>query len=265
MKRNKIIIALFTGMTLLSACHDLNLNPLSYGSTESWYSDETEVEMAVNELYRNDFWLIDEDTNTDWSDDNIYRESLTEFQNATLNGQHTQVINLWSNQYKVISRANSIINKAQRAIENGASENTINRFIAEAHFHRASAYAKLSQKFGDVPLVENDIDIEEGLTIGRTDLATIKQFVYDEYDKAIEVLPVAYSDEQRATKGAALALKARYALYMGDYAIAAEAAKAVIELGVYSLHPNYQELFLQGTKTSPENIFVMNRSKEFDI
>ena len=112
MKRNKIIITLFTGMTLLSACHDLNLNPLSYGSTESWYSDETEVEMAVNELYRNDFWLIDEDTNTDWSDDNIYRESLTEFQNATLNGQHSQVINLWSNQYKVISRANSIINKA---------------------------------------------------------------------------------------------------------------------------------------------------------
>ena len=84
MKRNKIIITLFTGMTLLSACHDLNLNPLSYGSTESWYSDETEVEMAVNELYRNDFWLIDEDTNTDWSDDNIYRESLTEFQNVIM-------------------------------------------------------------------------------------------------------------------------------------------------------------------------------------
>lgn len=265
MKRNKIIITLFTGMTLLSACHDLNLNPLSYGSTESWYSDETEVEMAVNELYRNDFWLIDEDTNTDWSDDNIYRESLTEFQNATLNGQHSQVINLWSNQYKVISRANSIINKAQRAIENGASESTINAFIAEAHFHRASAYAKLSQKFGAVPLVENDVDIEEGLTMGRTDLATIKQFVYDEYDKAIEVLPVSYTDEQRATKGAALALKARYALYMGDYAIAAEAAKAVIDLGVYSLHPNYQELFLQGTKTSPENIFVMARSIEFGI
>ena len=265
MKRNKIIITLFSGITLLSACHDLDLNPLSYGSTESWYSDETEVEMAVNELYRNDFWLIDEDTNTDWSDDNIYRESLTEFQNATLNGQHSQVINLWSNQYKVISRANSIINKAQRAIENGASESTINAFIAEAHFHRASAYAKLSQKFGAVPLVENDVDIEEGLTMGRTDLATIKQFVYDEYDKAIEVLPVSYSDEQRATKGAALALKARYALYMGDYAIAAEAAKAVIDLGIYSLHPNYQELFLQGTKTSSENIFVMARSIEYGI
>ena len=56
MKRNKIIITLFTGMTLLSACHDLNLNPLSYGSTESWYSDETEVEMAGSSqrhLYRN--------------------------------------------------------------------------------------------------------------------------------------------------------------------------------------------------------------------
>ena len=31
----------------------------------------------------------------------------------------------------------------------------------------------------------------------------------------------------RATKGAALALKARFALYMGDWEIAADAAKSV--------------------------------------
>ncbi len=33
MKRNNIIICLFSGITLLTACHDLDLNPLSYGST----------------------------------------------------------------------------------------------------------------------------------------------------------------------------------------------------------------------------------------
>ena len=82
MKRKNIIIALFSGSVLLTACHDLDLNPLSYGSTESWYSNETEIKMAVNELYRNDFWPLDEDGNTDWSDDNIYRENLTNFQNV---------------------------------------------------------------------------------------------------------------------------------------------------------------------------------------
>ena len=261
----KIIITLLSSSVLLSACHDLDLNPLSYGSTESWYSNETEMKMAVNELYRNDFWPLDEDGNTDWSDDNIYRESLTAFQNATLTGQTSTVTNLWANQYKVISRANGVILNAQRAIDNGASESAINALVGEAHFHRASAYAKLSSKFGDVPLVENDIDIATGMTMGRTDLATVKQFVYDEYDQAIAVLPVSYSGEQRATKGAALALKARYALYMGDYDVVADATKQVMDLGVYSLHSNYQDLFLQGTKTSSEFIYVVPRSVEFGV
>ena len=265
MKRKNIIIALFSGSVLLTACHDLDLNPLSYGSTESWYSNETEIKMAVNELYRNDFWPLDEDGNTDWSDDNIYRENLTNFQNATLTGQTSTVTSLWANQYKVISRANGVILNAQRAIDNGASESTINALVGEAHFHRASAYAKLSSKFGDVPLVENDSDIETGMTMGRTDLATVKQFVYDEYDQAIASLPVSYSGEQRATKGAALALKARYALYMGDYDIVADAAKQVMDLGIYSLHSNYQNLFLQGTKTSDEFIYVVPRSVEFGV
>ena len=64
--------------------------------------------MAVNELYRDTFWPLDEEGNTDWSDDKIYRENLTPFQNATLNGQTDKVKDLWSKQYKVVSRANSI-------------------------------------------------------------------------------------------------------------------------------------------------------------
>ena len=222
MKRNNIIVCLFSGITLLTACHDLDLNPLSYGSTETWYSNEIEIEMAVNELYRDAFWPLDEEGNTDWSDDNIYRESLTPFQNATLNGQTDKVTDLWSKQYKVVSRANGVILKAHRAVEAGASESKINGFVAEAHFHRACAYAKLSSKFGDVPLVETDIDIEEGMAMGRTDIALVKQFVYDEFDTAAETLPVSYSGVQRATKGAALAMKARYALYMGDYEVVVE-------------------------------------------
>ena len=48
----KLLLYIGAGILLLSACHDLNLNPLSSGSTENWYSTETEVQMAVDELYR---------------------------------------------------------------------------------------------------------------------------------------------------------------------------------------------------------------------
>ena len=49
------IIVLFT----LSACIDLNLNPLSEGSSGNWYSSQQEIEMSVNDFYRTSFITID--------------------------------------------------------------------------------------------------------------------------------------------------------------------------------------------------------------
>ena len=73
----KLLLYIGAGILLLSACHDLNLNPLSSGSTENWYSTETEVQMAVDELYRYDFWPEDGQQQTDWSDDYTSRDLLT--------------------------------------------------------------------------------------------------------------------------------------------------------------------------------------------
>lgn len=244
----KLLLYIGAGILLLSACHDLNLNPLSSGSTENWYSTETEVQMAVDELYRYDFWPEDGQQQTDWSDDYTSRDLLTSFDDGTLNGQNAWVTSYGCNQYKAISRANAVIEKSHRAIENGASATTINRLIAEAKFHRAAAYAKLIVKFGDLPLVLTDVSTEEGLTMGRTDKSIVLAQIYKDFDDAISVLPTSYTDQQRATQGAALALKARVALIMEDWETAADAAKAVMDLNIYELHPDFGNLFLSTTK-----------------
>ena len=46
----KLLLYIGAGILLLSACHDLNLNPLSSGSTENWYSTETEVQMSYIDM-----------------------------------------------------------------------------------------------------------------------------------------------------------------------------------------------------------------------
>src|SRR5690606_33402934 len=63
-------------------------------------------------------------------------------------------------------------------------------------------------------------------------------------------------------KGAALAMKARTALYMGDWATARDAAKACIDLDVYSLHPDFAEYFKSKTKNAEETIFALPQSVE---
>lgn len=259
MKRN-ILAIILGGLIIVSSCHDLDLTPLDKGSSGNWYSTQVELEMSINDLYRIIFWPVDGARQTDWSDDYTNREVLVNFENATLNSQDATVKRLWERQYKVIARANGIISNAERALQNGASKSFVERVVAEAHFHRGAAYYKLLSKFGDLPLVDSHIDVETALTMGRTDKQTVLKFAYDDFDAAAAVLPTSYTGQKRATKGAALALKARLALYMNDWTTAAQAAKTVIDLDVYKLHENYSELFLVKAINSPEPIFYIPRT-----
>jgi hypothetical protein len=68
-----------------------------------------------------------------------------------------------------------------------------------------------------------------------------------------------------ATKGAAYAMKARYALYMGDWATAAEAADNCIKLKNYTLEADYADIFWQSTGLIKEKIFAIPRSIESSV
>jgi hypothetical protein len=265
MKNYYKLLIIILGITTTS-CNDLDLLPLSQASSEGWYSSETEIEMSLKDGYRMVFWPIDDpDADLKWTDDWFYRQSQSEILNGTLNGQNGDVTTMWTNQYKAIARANLILANMEKAASIGVSESKVKQFTAEAYFLRACRYACLIAHFGDVPYVSTAITIEEAFEMGRTPKEQISPLVYADYDKAIENLPVSYpaSASQRATKGAAMAMKARFALYMGDWEIAATAAKACMDLGVYKLHEDFANLFLPSTKNAEESIFLIPRSIEY--
>ena len=41
---------------ILTSCNNLDLNPLSESSTGNFYSNQQELEMAINDLYRSPFF-----------------------------------------------------------------------------------------------------------------------------------------------------------------------------------------------------------------
>lgn len=77
------------GILLLVSCHEMDLNPLAEGSTETWFSSETELVMSINDLYRDPFWPLThrngDGGNDAWTDDWMYREALT-----PITGNHYQ-------------------------------------------------------------------------------------------------------------------------------------------------------------------------------
>lgn len=254
---------------LLGACQDLDLNPLSEGSSATWYADESQINMSLNDLYREVFWPVDEDprfNDNPWTDDYIRRNFVSPIISATINGEWGVLRDWWSNSYKAISRANIVLANLENAAGQ-VPEGTIQRFAAEARFVRASQYASLISHFGDVIYFTEVLDLEEAFTMGRTDKGTVLQAIYEDYDFAALHLPESYGNNElkRATKGAALAMKARIALYNEDWEVARDAAKACMDMEIYQLHPDYGDLFVSGTKNAAETIFGIPRSVTFGV
>jgi len=260
----KLILSILSVLFVVTGCQRLDLNPLSEGSSENWYKNEDEITLALNDLYRSTIWYVEANRlfNTDrWTDDWNQREYLYDWVAGSITGEWSDTENTWANSYKGIARANTILNSLDNAVEN-VSEERLNQFRGEASFFRACFYSYLIFLYGDVPLVTDYISIEEAFATGRTDKAVILEQIYKDFDVAIEYLPTSYAGLQRVTKGAAYAFKARTATWMLDYPTAKDAAKACMDLGVYSLHADYSALFQPSTSTSPELIFTIPNSRE---
>ncbi|NGM60824.1 RagB/SusD family nutrient uptake outer membrane protein [Sphingobacterium sp. SGG-5] len=180
----------------------------------------------------------------------------------------------WVDSYRGIGRCNNLLDKIDAVpMDDGLRT----RMKAEAKFLRAFYYTMLTTYFGSVPLILEAPDTEKHGKLPKTERRKIITQIVNDLDDASAILPPIYTsnDIGRATKGAALALKARVLLFeasplnnSGDPAnptgdvlkwkAAADAAKAVIDMAPeagYDLFPNYRRLFMPENENSVECIF----------
>ncbi|MCY1719369.1 RagB/SusD family nutrient uptake outer membrane protein [Prolixibacteraceae bacterium Z1-6] len=166
------------------------------------------------------------------------------------------VASMWASAYKGIARCNDFlihiddISFAEN--ESGRKE----RMKGEALFLRALFYYQLTMIYGDVPLILDVQEVSEAM-VPRNPQAEVIQSIYDDLDVAVNSLPATYSgsDIARASKGAALTLKTKVQLLEEDFAGAAASAKAVIDSKVYSLQPNFPDVFNFRNENNSEVIF----------
>ena len=113
------------------------------------------------------------------------------------------------------------------------------RFKAEVRAMRAWTYLGMTMTFGKVPLITEVLDYNSP-NIPRDEVSVIRDFIMKELTEAAAILPEKYTggypnEKGRITKYACLSLKARAALYFGDYALAETTAKEVMDKGGFSL------------------------------
>ncbi len=222
---NRYIKTIFLGFAILlatSSCNKdfLDLKPLDSNSPEVFYAKAENLETALYGVYDGVQGLFPQQYELDALGDNCVIESSTSgsnFRDFAL-GSHNPsttgyIPNLYLRSYTVIQRANILLlNINAPGSITDAQRKTIG---AEARFLRALAYQNLVYLFGDVPLVTEPISISDALKVTRTDRAKVVDFVLLELKQAADDLSTTpYGNNiVRATKQAALGLRARVLLY----------------------------------------------------
>lgn len=244
----------------LAACSDLDRFPLEELSDASFWKTVGDAESAVSELYNylpETSEMMDEEINSDnaihgikWAAGNIAY------------GIYDPADFSWSRNYEAIRIANLVLKKAPE-IEGVKSED-IKSILGEAYFFRAYQYWTLIRNYGNVPYVDHPLELSEQGDIHQSDTKSILASVYADYDKAAESLPEVWdgADYGRVTKGAALGMKSRAALYYKDWETALESARVVKDMGIYDLYRgDYADLFREAGDHCNERILVRNFSE----
>lgn len=241
--KNILLVILVLLVTISSCKKDfLDRQPLTEYSETTLWTGEKDAIAACNAAYSNfedGQWVVYMDDASDNAHDPYPWEGWQEFGNMQLLSP-----NSWRSKYDftTITTCNWFLANIDKTPMDAA---LMERMKGEVRFIRAYQYFERTQLYGDFPLVTKMLTAAEANEITRTPKAEVVQFILDELEAIAPTLPTKYegADQGRVTQGAALALKARVELFNEKYAESAVTAKKLVDLGVYTLFPNYQDMF----------------------
>lgn len=151
-----------------------------------------------------------------------------------------------------IAHCNNVINHIDKAKYKNAEVR--NNLLGQALAMRAYLYSVKNFWYGGVPILDDFFPNSEAAKVPRNTEAEVWAHVDKDIDQAISLLPDAPAQRGRIAKGAALAIKMRFALYRGEWQKAADAAQAIINLKQYELDKDYAAPFTMAGHNSKEII-----------
>jgi len=265
--KTKIIFFTVVASLIVSSCGEsvLDRKSTTNVTTDAYYKTVDELNSALTGTYailqgtnlggREYFFLHDLRSDDVASGGGQLETARNQVLIGSLNATNSVMTSVWNGFYRLIHRANAIIENAPDATGDAGIKA---RIVAEARFLRAWAYYQLAAFWGDVPLYDTYAKGFEDVK-PRSPQDEVFTFVINELTSLQADLPVSYSgnDLGRATRGAALTLLGKVYIFKGDYAYAKTQFEAVKGLG-YALVDNYFDNFKEETEYNKESIFELS-------
>lgn len=273
----------FSGMCLTSCDDNLDLTPKDQVSEKDYFKTETDLQLFSNPFYNN---LLKSEIYNQQSDVLVKRDLSTEMRGGSDRTMPKKGGGGWS--WTDLRRMNTLIAHADMCPDQAA----VTKYVAVTRFFRAYFYYEKVARFGDVPWYEVELGSgDEALYKPRDSRELIMTKMIEDIDFAIANLPEKTAEKSvpyRATRYAAMALKARFCLFEGtfrkyhnltleghDYKYyldqAAEAARMLIDSHQYKLHStghpesDYLNLFAAEDANKDEYILAIKYDYSMNI
>ncbi|WP_297904222.1 RagB/SusD family nutrient uptake outer membrane protein [uncultured Parabacteroides sp.] len=287
---HKLIIVGCLSVATLFSCNDLDVPPMNIIQDEDVFSTESGITAYMARMYSElpieDFkFKITDGFEQDFPNPGsgiCTGEYMLNRQHFIYDSPSGEWFQAWN--YSAVRNINYFL-QTFPSYEESYSEEQCDNFLGEAYFLRAFNYFAMVKRYGGIPIIKEvqnfpEQNLEE-LQVPRNTEQEVYDFIAEDLNKAIELLPETSVSKGRVNKNVAYALLSRAMLYAASIAqygtiqldgilgIPASEAKRYYELsynaskaldGKYSLYnkysdkfENYWQLFLD--EESPENIF----------
>lgn len=222
MKRIKILaLSFFATGLMMTSCNDdfVNTKPLDAVSEAAVWSDAALTEAFVTELYGGfGNGGFDEQMLASLTDETIFTHpgrGITTITESRSNPADIGWVNgtlSWANMYSRIRACNLAIKNLEKPQFNNPT--LVDRLMGESKFMRAYYYHQLLRYYGGVPIVDKPYSLDDSeLLAERKSFEECINFIVKDCDEAAKLLDGKATAAGRASKAAALALKARNLIY----------------------------------------------------
>nr|WP_233166983.1 RagB/SusD family nutrient uptake outer membrane protein [Pedobacter sp. ASV2] len=258
--------AAFSAVLFTASCKKdfLNVPPQAQQPSVTFWKTPEDALKGVNAIYANlRSWnnvafnaIAIESTGSDEADKGSTPTDATFFNlydSFTVTATHGTIQDFWTGQYQNINFCNQVLDN----IPNIAMDESLrNRYMAEAKFVRAYSYFRLVRAYGNVVLRLHVPKDGSEYNQPQSDKATVYAQIEKDLNEAAAILPQSYgaADLGRATKGAAIGLHAKVAMYQKKWADVLSLTNQVMGMG-YDLFPDYEKGFRTQNENNIESLF----------
>lgn len=270
---------LFTAVLFSSCSNELDLQPISSATTETFYQSTNDFISGVNAVYSDLRAYPDRLLNlSETRSDNLYAvsdggvrdwEGINSFHKTI--AANPYVSEAWLSDYNGIYRANVVLDKLTT---NGSviTDATLRkRLEAETKFLRAFYYFDLVRWFGKVPVITTPVSVADALTIPRSPVTDVYTQIISDLQFAVTNLPETYAtaDKGRVTKFAAQGTLALVymtrsgptyniegpGLGLNEWNQALALLNTIVSSGKFSMLAKYSDIFSYTNESNAEVVF----------